>query len=97
VTLLCRVAALAVQAVLCFSAWTNLRKICNTKTEDSLSCIHGLRVFSLLWVIAGHTCMFSFPVSGEFRRFFNCGACSDIISLYTKIITLFGLTFGGSQ
>jgi hypothetical protein len=68
VILLCRIAALAVQAVLCFSAWTNLQKICNTKTEDSLSCIHGLRVFSLLWVIAGHTCMFSFPVSGEFRR-----------------------------
>jgi hypothetical protein len=53
------------QVLLCFSAWTNLQKICDTRTEDSLSCIHGLRVFSLLWVIAGHTCMFSFPVSGE--------------------------------
>ncbi|KDR17635.1 nose resistant to fluoxetine protein 6-like [Zootermopsis nevadensis] len=51
------------QVLLCFSAWTNLQKICNTQKEDSLACIHGLRVFSLLWVIAGHTCMFSFPVS----------------------------------
>jgi hypothetical protein len=56
-----------------------------------------LRVFSLLWVIAGHTCMFSFPVSGEFRRWFNSDACSDIISLYTKIIALFWLTSGGSH
>ncbi|KAJ4446596.1 hypothetical protein ANN_13293, partial [Periplaneta americana] len=54
---------LLVQTLLCFSAWTNLHKICDTRTEDALACIHGLRVFSLLWVIAGHTCMFSFPVS----------------------------------
>ncbi|XP_023708555.1 nose resistant to fluoxetine protein 6 [Cryptotermes secundus] len=55
--------SLGMQTLICFSAWTNLQKICGTRTEDSLSCIHGLRVFSLLWVIAGHTCMFSFPVS----------------------------------
>jgi hypothetical protein len=66
-----RVAGLGIQALVCFSAWTNLHKICDTRTEDSLSCIHGLRVFSLLWVIAGHTCMFSFPVSGELRRCSN--------------------------
>ncbi|PSN33204.1 hypothetical protein C0J52_23307, partial [Blattella germanica] len=51
------------QCLLCFSAWTNLQKICDTRTEDSLACIHGMRVFSLLWVIAGHTCMFTFPIS----------------------------------
>ncbi|KAJ9583177.1 hypothetical protein L9F63_022477 [Diploptera punctata] len=51
------------QCVLCFSAWSNLRKICDTRTEDSLACIHGMRVLSLLWVIAGHTCMFTFPIS----------------------------------
>ena len=51
------------QCLLCFSAWSNLQKICDTRTEDSLACIHGMRVFSLLWVIAGHTCMFAFPIS----------------------------------
>jgi hypothetical protein len=64
---MCCVAGLGLQALLCFSAWTNLKKICDTKNEDSLACIHGLRVFSMLWVVAGHTCMFSFPVSGELR------------------------------
>ncbi|XP_066994975.2 nose resistant to fluoxetine protein 6 [Anabrus simplex] len=51
------------QLLLCFSVWTNLLKICDTRTKESLSCVHGLRVFSLLWVIAGHTCMFAFPFS----------------------------------
>ncbi|XP_046986287.1 nose resistant to fluoxetine protein 6-like [Schistocerca americana] len=57
--------------LLCFSLRTNIGKLLDVGSgSDALSCVHGLRVFSLLWVIAGHTCMFAFPFADNrgFRK-----------------------------
>ena len=46
--------------LLCFSFLNNTRKLLNTKTATGpLSCLNGLRVVSMWWVIQGHTYLFS--------------------------------------
>ncbi|XP_043199332.1 nose resistant to fluoxetine protein 6-like [Amphibalanus amphitrite] len=43
-----------------FSVYTNGRKLLDTSTtKDTLSCLHGIRFFSMTWVILGHTYLFS--------------------------------------
>eukprot|EP00095_Tigriopus_kingsejongensis_P011127 maker-scaffold645_size120276-snap-gene-0.39 protein:Tk11127 transcript:maker-scaffold645_size120276-snap-gene-0.39-mRNA-1 annotation:"nuclear pore complex protein nup93" len=45
-----------VKVMLCFSLYTNGGKLFNTeKTKSNIDCINGLRVFSMAWVIFGHT------------------------------------------
>nr|XP_027205919.1 nose resistant to fluoxetine protein 6-like isoform X1 [Dermatophagoides pteronyssinus] len=45
--------------ITCFSPARNCRKLFTTKTSssgnDELSCIHGLRVLTICWIIMGHT------------------------------------------
>lgn len=55
------------QTILCFSLKRNMKKISDTRGLDALGCVHGLRVFSLVWVIAGHTCMITVPFVGQCR------------------------------
>ncbi|KAK3706696.1 hypothetical protein RRG08_019691 [Elysia crispata] len=39
-----------------FSAWTNMEKLLNTKQPaGALSCVNGIRVMSINWVVLGHT------------------------------------------
>jgi len=48
----------AISALHCFSTLNNGRKILSIKvstSSDNLSCIHGIRVLSTLWVVIGHT------------------------------------------
>ncbi|XP_071955722.1 nose resistant to fluoxetine protein 6-like [Antedon mediterranea] len=52
-----------VKFLLCFSLLTNGRKILNTKQgEGSISCLNGIRVISLTWVILGHSYVFPFQL-----------------------------------
>ncbi|TRY72279.1 hypothetical protein TCAL_08592 [Tigriopus californicus] len=45
-----------VKVLLCFSLYTNGSKLFNTdRTKQNIECINGLRVFSMVWVILGHT------------------------------------------
>ncbi|XP_066275162.1 nose resistant to fluoxetine protein 6-like [Branchiostoma lanceolatum] len=40
----------------CFSVYTNVRKLLNTKqAPGSIKCLHGIRFISMTWVILGHT------------------------------------------
>jgi hypothetical protein len=56
------------KAFLAFSAYSNGAKLFSTKvtSEGELGAIHGVRLFSMSWVLLGHT--FAFPLSfcGEF-------------------------------
>lgn len=55
------------QMILSFSALSNARKIlnCDTAPKDSLTCVHGLRFFSLAWVIMVHTYLQVFAIAGQ--------------------------------
>ena len=46
--------------MLCFSFISNTKKLFSTRTaKGPLACLNGLRVFSMWWVIQGHTYAFS--------------------------------------
>merc|ERR1712038_1742928 len=48
--------SLMVKILLCFSVYSNGKKILSTtKLEGSIDCIHGIRFFSMCWVVMGHT------------------------------------------
>ena len=39
-----------------FSPSRNVRKLINTKSiEDELSCVHGLRFITIIWIMLAHT------------------------------------------
>ena len=48
---------LAITALHCFSILNNGRKLLSMKvstSSDNFGCIHGIRVFSTVWVVMGH-------------------------------------------
>jgi len=52
------------ELILSFSAITNFNAICDRNVgSDTIPCIHGLRAFSMAWVILGHTCIVIFKYS----------------------------------
>ncbi|XP_057340517.1 nose resistant to fluoxetine protein 6-like [Microplitis mediator] len=51
---------IVVKILLCFSVYTNSKIIFNTKiSKDSLTSIHGLRFFGMLWIMMIHTVFYS--------------------------------------
>lgn len=61
------------KCLLAFSPTVNGRKIISTEpaARDSLTCLHGLRVFSLGWVVMVHTYLQVFAIAGEPIIFFS--------------------------
>ena len=52
------------ELLLSFSIVTNLKAICDSSVgSDTISSLHGLRAFSMAWVILGHTCIIVFKYS----------------------------------
>ena len=48
--------SLIAKLFLCFSVYSNGKKILSTtKLKGSIDCIHGIRFFSMCWVVMGHT------------------------------------------
>jgi hypothetical protein len=37
-----------------FSLKNNIKKLLSTKNKQSMSCVNGLRVLAMVWVIFGH-------------------------------------------
>lgn len=58
--------SIASKVLLCFSAIKNSKKIFNTAAseEDSISCLHGLKVICMVWIIIGHS--YSFGITWLF-------------------------------
>lgn len=59
------------ELLLSFSIRANVRVICEGEVgRDTISTIHGLRAFSMAWVILGHTCIVVFKYSDnmEYRK-----------------------------
>ena len=52
--------SLPAKMLLCFSAIRNSKKLFNTASqeEDSISCLHGIKVLCMLWIIIGHSYSF---------------------------------------
>lgn len=55
---------LSEELLLSFSAVSNFRTICDSAVgSDTISCIHGIRALSMVWIILGHTCIIAFKYS----------------------------------
>lgn len=61
------------KCLLAFSPIVNGSKIISTEpaAKDSLTCLHGLRVFSLGWVVMVHTYLQVFSIAGNSARVTN--------------------------
>lgn len=52
--------------LICFSIYTNIKKILSTKAEDdSISVIYGLRFISMIFIISFHTFFYSLDYMGK--------------------------------
>ncbi len=77
--------------LLCFSAVSNGEKILSVKnTPGSLTCLNGIRVLSMGWVILGHTFSFLVAVAGIAAQFHSL--VPKGIAIYT-ICTSWALYF----
>ena len=49
---------LAVRTLHCFSALSNMRAVLSTDRSCSgeMSCLHGIRFLTAIWVVVSHTC-----------------------------------------
>ncbi|CAH1786287.1 unnamed protein product [Owenia fusiformis] len=58
---------IALRMLLCFSAYTNGDKILKVgpPSESSLDCVHGIRFFSMTWVMLCHTYFFGLVVTAN--------------------------------
>lgn len=56
------------RALICFGLRSNMKAICSVDRpeSDALTCVHGMRLFSLLWTVLVHTYLQLFAV-GENR------------------------------
>ena len=58
---------------MCFSLYTNGYKILSTKQPPgALTCLNGIRFISMLWVILGHTLVFSTSSISEYYLMVPC-------------------------
>ncbi|XP_065334465.1 nose resistant to fluoxetine protein 6-like [Cloeon dipterum] len=48
------------EILMAFSACTNLEKLNKPDPTDDLGILHGLRLFSMVFIILGHRCLFSY-------------------------------------
>jgi hypothetical protein len=47
---------LGVRLLLCFSWYTNGKKLLSTaKSEGNIDCIYGIRFLSIAWIVLGHS------------------------------------------
>lgn len=52
------------QVIMCWSPITNFQKLVAATSAPHLASLNGLRVFSMFWVILGHTCYWGFFSTG---------------------------------
>ncbi|RUS73918.1 hypothetical protein EGW08_018323 [Elysia chlorotica] len=86
-----------VKALLAFSVYTNGSKVLNTThTKGSITCIHGIRFFSMSWVILGHTFAFSLSaasnVSTLVPTLFSRWTFDGIANAYVSVDSFFTLS-----
>ena len=72
------------QLLLSFSVLRNGRKVLNCdKNSADISCLHGIRVLSITWVVLGHSFTAFYSVQGETVLF---GFSSTLVCLLPKTV-----------
>ncbi|XP_044733081.1 nose resistant to fluoxetine protein 6-like [Chrysoperla carnea] len=77
---------------LCFSLKANVIKICSPDIgDDTLAPVHGLRLYSLIWVVICHTCLIVFQMSDnkKFRNEIESNVLYQLISNATFSVDTF--------
>lgn len=80
------------EALLSFSLLVNISKLCSLNVgADTLAPIHGLKFYTMLWIILVHTCLLANEVSGMCNeREDNQFVILRNISLFFQTIKCFG-------
>nr|XP_034301375.1 nose resistant to fluoxetine protein 6 [Crassostrea gigas] len=83
--------------VLCFSAYTNGKKILGTsQPKGSLTAVNGIRFLSMSWVILGHTLAFVLGSTSNmlqyYNKFVNRAASEAIVNALFSVDTFFVLS-----
>lgn len=52
-----------------FSILSSINRLVVVDRDSSVSCIYGLKVFSIVWIIIGHTYIFSATIAGNYFEF----------------------------
>lgn len=88
-----------VRVLLCFAMSRNLPKLLNTKqAEGGISCLNGIRVISISWVILGHTLVFilqaqaSENIASALGRWLDNFAFQAISNAFLSVDTFFFLS-----
>jgi len=69
--------AMSLRLLECFSLTTNLKKFCEIRSGTATSCLDGIRVFSMCWVVMGHTLVW--PLNSGAPGYTNPG---DIVPFF---------------
>jgi len=70
------------EALLSFSLFVNISKLCSLDVgADTLAPIHGLRFYTMLWIILVHTCLLANEISGT-RSMKNDLSCAYSFKTY---------------
>jgi len=78
--------------LLCFSIYTNTKAIFNTKMDDSIAIIHGMKFLGMVWIIMAHTALYTLDYLGKWKKkssYCNFYCNSFFITYITRITRLF--------
>lgn len=83
--------------ILAFSVYTNGQKLLSTdQSSESISCVHGIRFISMLWVILGHVHVYGFPNTqntlSEYRALFGLWTFRVVSNAFVSVDTFFLLS-----
>lgn len=77
------------EALLSFSLLINISKLCSLNVgADTLAPIHGLKFYTMLWIILVHTCLLANEVSGTCND-----TCEDNQSMLLRALVVIYLYF----
>lgn len=85
---------IATKALLCFAFTTNFPKLISTKrTEGALSCLDGIRVLTIFYIILGHSYAVKYIVFVQSKVYFSLSLIPSTLPLSFHFILCFSIYY----